>query len=105
MFCIHCGKEIDDLAAVCVHCGRSTQGARVAKDDAPSFAMALMCFLIPLVGLIVWGIYRESRPLMAKSALKGGVIGFFVWLAVGLLIVVGYFLLLGALFSDFYYYY
>ena len=78
MFCKKCGKEILDDAVICVHCGCSTQNKQtvVATEDAPSTGMAILGFFIPLVGLIIWLINKDSKPLMAKSAGKGALVGF-----------------------------
>ena len=81
MFCKKCGKEIMDDAVICVHCGCSTQEAKnviANTNDAPSTGMAVLGFFIPLVGLIIWAINKETKPLMAKSAGKGALIGFIV---------------------------
>lgn len=81
MFCKKCGKEILDDAVICVHCGCSTQGnnaAVVNTNDAPSTGMAVLGFFIPIVGLILWLVNKENKPLMAKSAGKGALIGFIV---------------------------
>lgn len=81
MFCKKCGKEILDDAVICVHCGCSTQDAQTIvanAGDAPSTGMAILGFFIPLVGLIIWAINKDTKPLMAKSAGKGALIGFIV---------------------------
>ncbi len=81
MFCKKCGKEILDDAVICVHCGCSTQDAKpivANSDDAPSTGMAVLGFFIPLAGLIIWLINKDAKPLMAKSAGKGALIGFIV---------------------------
>lgn len=81
MFCKKCGKEILDDAVICVHCGCSTQDNKAAltnTNDAPSTGMAILGFFIPLAGLIVWLINKDTKPLMAKSAGKGALIGFIV---------------------------
>lgn len=81
MFCKKCGKEILDDAVICVHCGCSTQGNNTAvasANDAPSTGMAVLGFFIPIVGLILWLVNKDTKPLMAKSAGKGALIGFIV---------------------------
>ena len=77
MFCRKCGKEIMDDAVFCMYCGCSTQEKQnIAKNtnDAPSFGMATLGFFIPLVGFIIWLVYGNSKPLMAKSAGKGALL-------------------------------
>ncbi len=79
MFCKKCGKEIMDDAVICIHCGCSAQekqSVAVASDDASSAGMAILGFFVPLAGLIVWLIKKDTKPLMAKSAGKGALIGF-----------------------------
>ena len=80
-FCQRCGKEIMDEAIICIHCGCST-GANANQvtnpTDASSIGMALLGFFIPLAGLIIWLINKDSKPLMAGSAGKGALIGFIV---------------------------
>jgi hypothetical protein len=80
-YCQKCGKEIADEAIICLNCGCSTQGEQTintAKNDAPSTGMAVLGFFIPLAGLIVYLINKDSKPLMAKFAGKGALIGFIV---------------------------
>ena len=78
-FCQKCGKEIMDDAIICINCGCST-GANTSQitnpNDAPSTGMAILGFFIPLAGLILWLINKDTKPLMAKSAGKGALIGF-----------------------------
>ena len=82
MFCKKCGKEVLDEAVICVHCGCSLEEKKVvAEDDAPSTGMAVLGFFIPLAGFIIWLINKDSKPLMAKSAGKGALIGFIVSMA------------------------
>lgn len=78
MFCSNCGKEINDNAVVCIHCGCST-GKTTApvrnSSDAPSFGFAFLGFLIPLLGLILYLVNKDTQPLKAASAGKGALIG------------------------------
>ena len=44
--------------------------------DASSTGYAILCFCFPIVGLILYCVWRESLPKRAKSAGMGGLIGF-----------------------------
>ena len=103
MFCKKCGKEILDDAVICIHCGCSTQNTQtiVTNDDAPSTGMAILGFFIPLVGLIIWLINKDSKPLMAKSAGKGALVGFIVSIVFSVL----YGVVLGSVLGEMLYYY
>ena len=104
MFCTKCGKEIMDEAVICVHCGCSTQNPQTivpANNDAPSTGMAVLGFFIPLVGFIIWLINKDTKPLMAKSAGKGALIGFIVSLIFSIL----YGAVVGSMIGSIAYYY
>ena len=79
-FCSKCGKEINDEAVVCIHCGCSTTTNKMMEKDAPDMGFAILGFLIPLVGLILYLIYKDQAPLKAKSAGKGALISFCIGL-------------------------
>ncbi len=79
MFCSKCGKEVNDDAVVCIHCGCEIENKKssvVNKYDAPNTGYAILGFLIPLVGLILYLVNKDTAPLKAKSAGKGALIGF-----------------------------
>lgn len=43
MFCHHCGKEIDDQAAVCIHCGRATENSNLKKENKKMRDVSVFC--------------------------------------------------------------
>ena len=89
MFCNHCGAEIDDNAVVCPKCGVAV-GKKTAVDDAPSMGFAVLCFLIPVVGLILYLMWHESSPLKARSCGKGAIVGVIVSVVFGIIMGVVY---------------
>ena len=85
-FCTNCGKQLEDSVSFCPSCGTACaypvsqqpvpvqpapQKPAPAADDAPSFLMALIGFLVPIAGLILYIINRDTRPKEAASAGKG----------------------------------
>ncbi len=89
MFCKYCGKEIDDRAVVCPGCGRATDNytnsadnsakqVTVSPDDASSFGFAFLSFLIPLLGIILYFVWRAEFPKKASSCLKGAITGIII---------------------------
>ena len=101
-FCSKCGKEIMDEAVVCVHCGCSVTPTNTATPattgDAPNTGFAVLGFFIPIVGLILYLINKDTAPLKAKSAGKGALIGFIVSCVCSIL----YSTVLGSLLYSFY---
>lgn len=101
MFCSKCGKEVNDEAVVCVHCGCAVENKKVSTvaADAPNTGWAVLGFFIPLVGLILYLVNKDTYPLKAKSAGKGALIGFFVGLAFSILYSVIMGSVIGSMFS------
>ena len=94
MFCSKCGKEVNDEAVVCIHCGCAIENKKSSltdSNDAPNIGFAVLGFFIPLVGLILYLINKDTAPLKAKSAGKGALIGFCVSLVFSMIygVIVG----------------
>ena len=84
MLCPVCNKEVEDNVDVCPVCGCPLANAR-AKQDSGNYGWWLLGFFFPLVGLILWLVWRENTPLRAKRAGWGALIG--VITVVGLVIL------------------
>ncbi|MDR0300299.1 MAG: PLD nuclease N-terminal domain-containing protein, partial [Streptococcaceae bacterium] len=54
--------------------------------DAPNFAWTILGFFIPLVGLILWLVWRNEKPMQSKNAKNG----FITSLIVGIVISIIY---------------
>ncbi len=95
-FCSHCGQQVDDKAVVCVKCGCAiedidSQRNAVAKDDAPSTGLAVLSFFFPLIGLILYLVFKDTHPKKAKSIGKGALAGFITGVVLSIIyaIIVG----------------
>lgn len=66
-----------EFSSACPKCGVPVKNA-TAPDDAPSTGFAVLGFLFPIIGLILYLVWKRERPLRAKSAGKGALIGFIV---------------------------
>ncbi len=79
-YCTRCGKELFDEAVVCTGCGCSCQPQtdinNPGEEDKKSFGWALLGFMVPLAGLILYLVWKDKTPLKAKSCGKGALIGF-----------------------------
>lgn len=88
MYCSKCGKEVNNEAVVCIHCGCAIENKKTSitnQNDAPNTGFAVLGFLIPLVGLILYLVNKDTSPLKAKSAGKGALIGFCASLALSII--------------------
>lgn len=78
MYCKHCGKEISDLAAICVNCGAKTTPPTQSTEDHGGAGWWWLGFLVPLAGLLIWIFCQNTQPQRSKSAGTGALIGFCV---------------------------
>ena len=85
MYCKNCGKEINNDAEFCPYCGTSTnennnipnmtkQNQSTNPSDTGSAGWAVLGFFVPLVGLILYLVWRDTEPKNAKMAGKGALI-------------------------------
>ena len=72
-YCKNCGAEINDQAVVCPRCGVA-QETKPAVVDNGGFGWGLLGFCIPLVGLILYLVWKGEKPRTAKAAGKGALI-------------------------------
>ena len=54
------------------------------ENDSPSIGFAILCFLIPLLGLILYLVWKDDYPLKAKSCGKGAIIGVVASIVLGI---------------------
>lgn len=76
-YCKNCGKEIDNAAVVCPYCGVPQQdlNQRPAEVDNGGFGWGLLGCCIPLVGLILFLVWKDSKPRTSKAAGIGALVG------------------------------
>ncbi len=90
MFCKNCGKEIEDNRTICPHCGRSTGATNnnsYNPEDSGSAGWGVLGFLFPLIGLILYILWKDTKPRSAHVAGKGALIGVIVSVAFSVLSV------------------
>lgn len=101
-YCSNCGKELADSSAFCSECGAPQQGTPSESQqyqesvyrqsppqqnqqtyqapqqapivDSGSFGWALLGFFFPVVGLILFLVWKDQKPLTAKKAGLGALV-------------------------------
>lgn len=81
MYCSNCGTKMNEYAEICVNCGTSVTNHSQTKTtttvDQPNIIINILsvcCF--PILGIIMYFVWKEKQPKAAKSALTFGLIGF-----------------------------
>ncbi len=109
MFCKNCGGKVDENDYICQHCGARISDGKtclyeykkrdnsVKEDDSSSLGFAILSFFFPFIGLILWLVWRDDRPLRAHSCAKGALLGFIVSVICSLLA----FIISYSIFSNF----
>ena len=100
-FCRNCGTQLSDEATFCHNCGTPqnttpvqntyTPAAPAPVDNGGFWWGALGC-CVPIVGLILFLVWKDTKPKTAKSAGKGALIS----VIAGVIFYVIYFIILGA---------
>lgn len=103
MYCRNCGKQVSEGAKFCENCGASLldscknntpmQGNSTCNNnvqnnnsfDAESSGIVVVGALFPVIGLILYLIWKDEKPLRAYSASKGALIGVFICIGLGML--------------------
>lgn len=83
LFCPHCGVQANDGQVVCLNCGRALpqiqsnyQTSRV--QDSGGAGYGILGFFIPIIGLILYLIWKDEKPNSARAAGTGALIGVIV---------------------------
>ena len=102
MFCRQCGKEVMDQAVVCPHCGCAVNGspAMPEQNDTGSIGWLFLGLFVPLAGLILFLTWKDTKPLSAKRAGIGALIGVIASVVLGILWVVFFSFLFGSLIEE-----
>lgn len=121
-YCSRCGEKVDENAKFCQSCGCSLENHNTDNNNTdnntnnenknPSFnlniskdsinlLLLILGVFVPIVGLVLYIVYKDSDPEKAKSAGKGAIIGVLISVGLSILTVLftfGFDVLLGSLF-------
>lgn len=101
-YCGNCGNEVDEKAYICTKCGivinNNLNGVYSNKTtnivDNGGIGWAFLGFFFPVVGLILYLVWKDNKPKSAKFAGKGALIS----VIVGIIVYVLFMLLFGIIF-------
>lgn len=70
-YCKNCGSQIDDRAVICPRCGVSLENKPV---DNGGFGWGVLGCCLPVVGLILFLVWKDTKPKSAKAAGIGALV-------------------------------
>jgi len=87
MYCENCGAEIAKEAYVCPKCGVKTNNSQTSSaEDKPNMALNIVSLLLmPLLGIILYFVWKKETPIRAKSILTYALIGWGISFALNLI--------------------
>lgn len=92
MYCRYCGKEIEGDASFCPYCGASQAprqegsagGAQPVEESGVGWG--ILGFFVPLVGLILFLIWKDEHPARSKGAGIGALVSVCLGVVLGVLV-------------------
>lgn len=80
-YCRNCGHELDDKAYICPGCGVLVEKKpMVIEPENPSLWWGVLGFVLPLIGLIMYLVWENTKPKTSKILGKGALAGFIFWI-------------------------
>ena len=78
-YCKNCGKEVTENAKTCPHCLADQTTAPNTSTPAPvvdngGFLWGLLGCCIPIVGLVLFLVWKDTKPKTAKAAGIGALV-------------------------------
>ena len=84
-YCPNCGTQVRDDQDVCLSCGKTlklSNSKKAVQEEGSTTGYAVLGFFVPIVGLILFLIWKDDRPRASASAGKGALIGFILGIVI-----------------------
>lgn len=92
-YCKFCGNRINADAEICNYCGKRLKPS-VNISDSGSFGWGVLGFFQPLIGLILYLVWKDEKPNNARIAGKGALISVILNVLFGVVAFIVYFFFL-----------
>ena len=103
-YCSKCGAEINEDAVICLKCGCNVGSTRkVIEKDEPNTGLNILAFFFPLIGLMMWLVWKTDYPIKAQSIGKTALISFVISVVFSIIIGCAYGAILGSVLGGYYY--
>lgn len=77
-YCRKCGAPISDQAATCPSCGADQNNNPNVVDNG-GIGWGLLGCCIPIVGLVLFLVWKDQKPRTAKAAGIGALVAVILW--------------------------
>ena len=74
MYCKNCGTEIDNNFLVCPSCGIPCKEVSSTNQDSGNIGWGILGCCLPVVGLILFLVWKDNKPKTAKAAGIGALV-------------------------------
>jgi len=89
-YCQQCGLETKKGQKICVNCGfelilalenapNNVKSKSASQDDDSDILLAILSAFIPIVGLILYIVFKDDKPHKANTIGKGAIIGLIIY--------------------------
>ncbi len=73
-YCKNCGAQIDNTANNCPFCGAAQNTPATTVTDNGGIGWGLLGCCIPIVGLVLFLVWKDTKPKTAKAAGIGALV-------------------------------
>ena len=78
-YCRNCGTEVSETQTVCPNCGMIQPDSQnytpaPVQIDNGGFGWGLLGCCIPIVGLVLWLVWKDTKPKTAKAVGMGALV-------------------------------
>ena len=73
-YCKNCGAQIDNNAPSCPFCGTAQNAPATNGTDNGGIGWGLLGCCIPIVGLVIFLVWKDTKPKTAKAAGIGALV-------------------------------
>lgn len=100
MYCENCGTKLEN--GVCPKCQPVTEvkTTNTNNEDTGSFGWAVLGFFFPLVGLILFLVWMNTKPLSGKKAGIGALVGVITSIVLSIVLAIIIFAIAGSAISS-----
>lgn len=80
VYCTFCGKEILESDVICPYCKKRVKSSHGFDGlDSQTKLICILSFLVPIMGLVLWIIYKDNDGEKAEKVLNSAIVGFVFW--------------------------